>query len=239
MADNPLIVLGSDGTVLAVSSSLPVTMIDRPLDQCEGLPRDVQDAAHGLLKRFQQSPVRSLTEEVAWDGRRVALMAIGALAIRRTPADIRARLSSKLAVISSQALAAHVTLDIAVADAVPAVVHVDADKLAWAVTTLVGNALRYVQSVSRGSLRRRISVRATFERARSEVVIEVRDNGPGIPADSVARLFKSAGLNVQGSGLALRLMSEILVAHGGRVEVQSSVSPADHGTSVRLSFPAT
>jgi hypothetical protein len=53
---------------------------------------------------------------------------------------VRALLSSKLDVISFQATAAYVTLHIVIADEVPAVVHVDSEKVVWAVTTLVGNA---------------------------------------------------------------------------------------------------
>lgn len=81
-----------------------------------------------------------------------------------------------------------------------------------------------------------ISVRATFEPSSAHVTIEVHDDGPGIPADTVGRLFKRDGLNVRGAGLALLLMSDICEAHGGTVDVRSSIGTADHGTTARLSF---
>ena len=43
-----------------------------------------------------------------------------------------------------QAKASDVTLNVVVDDQVPAVVSLDAEKIAWAITVLVGNALRYV-----------------------------------------------------------------------------------------------
>jgi signal transduction histidine kinase len=130
-----------------------------------------------------------------------------------------------------------VTLNIVVADDVPAVVHLDSEKIAWAVTTLVGNALRYVRSGSRRMGGGTINVHAGFDSTRSRVTIDVQDDGPGIPADTVARLFKRDGLDVRGAGLALLLMSDICVAHGGTVEVRSSIDASSHGTAVRLTLP--
>jgi signal transduction histidine kinase len=84
---------------------------------------------------------------------------------------------------------------------------------------------------------RTITVRVALDPVPSEVTIEVQDDGPGIPADTVTRLFKRDGLNVRGAGLALLLMSDICVAHGGRVDVRSSTAASDHGTTVRMMFP--
>jgi len=40
-----------------------------------------------------------------------------------------------------------------------------------------------------------------FDSARSQVTIEVHDDGLGIPADTVARLFKRDGLDVRAPAL--------------------------------------
>lgn len=180
-----------------------------------------------------------LTETAACgDGRTVQLVAIEALVIRRAPTDLRALLSSKLDVLSSQAAAAGVALIVAIADGVPATVSLDAERVAWAVTTLVGNALRYVQSASQRMRGRTITVRAGFDPAIAHVTIEVQDDGPGIPADTVARLLRRDGLNAHGAGLALLMISDVCAAHGGAADVRSATGPADHGTTVRMTFPA-
>src|SRR4029077_8665278 len=108
---------------------------------------------------------------------------------------------------------------------------------AWAVTTLVGNALRYLESTSGHLAGKTIDVRTSYEPTTSEVTVEVRDGGPGIPADTVARLFKHDGLNVRGAGLALLLIRDVMAAHGGRVDVHSSIAPTGHGTTIGLTFP--
>jgi signal transduction histidine kinase len=237
MARAPQIVIGPDRVVLAATPDLPRELVDRRLDDCTTLPEIVRATGRTLVDKLRRSPDRVLTETVSLNGDQpLQLVAVEALAIRRAATNLRTLLPSKLAVIASQALAAGVELSINVDDNVPAVVHVDTDKLAWAVTTLVGNALRYVQSAGRNAPRGTIRVRVTHDAAAASVTIEVRDNGPGIPSESVARLFKRDGLNVRGTGLALLLMSDILGGHGGKVEVQSETG-LTQGTTVRLTFP--
>ena len=233
------IVIGSDGTVLAATDDLPPGLVDVSLEHCTTLSREVRDAGKALLSQLRRSGGRVLSGSLALDGgsRSVHLVAVEALAVRRTATDLRALLASKLAVVSSQAVSAGVALDVAVTDDVPAAVQVDTDKIAWAVTTLVGNALRYVRSGSRRMPGGTIGVRATFDPSRSQLTIAVQDDGPGIQADTVARLFKRDGLDVRGAGLALLLMSEICAAHGGTINVQSSVDASSHGTTVTLTLP--
>jgi len=232
------IVIGPDGTVLAATGELPPGLVDAHIEDFAGLSREIRDAGKTLLHQLRLSHDRVLSRSVALDGsgRSVQVIAIEALALHRTATEVRTLLASKLNVLRSQATAAGVTLRVAVAHEVPAVVKLDAHKVAWAVTTLVGNALRYMQTGSRRISGGAIDVRAGFDRASAELTIEVQDDGPGIPADTVARLFKRDSLNVRGAGLALLLMSDICVAHGGTIEVRSSIEVPGHGTVVRLTF---
>jgi signal transduction histidine kinase len=213
--------------------------VDVRLEDCEGLPREIRDTGKALLEQLRRSGNRVVIQTVAdhGGGRVVQLVAIEALAFRRTATDVRALLSSKLGVIAFQAAAAFVTLNVVIADEVPAVVHVDSEKVAWAVTTLVGNALRYVRSGSRQMGGGAITVYAGFDPTSTQVTIEVGDDGPGIPADTVTRLFRRDGLNVRGAGLALLLISDICAAHGGTVDVRSNTDVSDHGTIVRMTLP--
>lgn len=235
------IVIGPDGTVLAATGELPPGLVDVRLEDCGGLSREIRDAGKALLHQLRRSRNRVLSQSIPLNssGRAVQLIAIEALPIRRTATDLRTLMSSKLAVISSQAAAADVTLSIVVAADVPAVVRLDSEKVAWAVTTLVGNALRYMRSGSRRMAGGAINVRASVDPTSSQVTIEVQDEGPGIPADTVTRLFKRDGLNVRGAGLAVLLMSDICVAHGGSVDVRSSTEGSERGTTVRLMFDVT
>jgi signal transduction histidine kinase len=64
----------------------------------------------------------------------------------------------------------------------------------------------------------------------------VQDDGPGVPAGTVAQLFRRDGLNVQGAGLALLMISDVCAAHGGTVDVRSNTDASGHGTTVRMTF---
>ena len=79
-----------------------------------------------------------------------------------------------------QASASDVTLQTVVDAQVPAVVWVDAEKVAWATTVLVGNSLRYVRHGSRtpGGVDH---VRVTYDPVGPRVAIEVQDDALGFP----------------------------------------------------------
>lgn len=235
-----LIVIGPDGTVLAATGDLPPGLVDVRLDDCVGLSSEIREAGKALLHQLQASGNRVVSRTVELDGtgQSLQLMAAEAVPIRRAATNVRTLLTSKLAVLASQAATVDMTLSVEFADDVPAVVQVDSEKVAWAITTLVGNALRYVQAGSPRLSGGSILVRTSYDRAASEITIEVRDDGPGVSADTVSRLFKRDGLNVRGSGLALLLISDVVAAHAGRVEVQSSTDRVAHGTTIRLTFPA-
>jgi len=81
-----------------------------------------------------------------------------------------------------------------------------------------------------------IHVRSAVDGA--DVVIDVRDNGPGIPPEVAARVFdpffttKPEG---RGTGLGLAIVYGAVTSHGGTVEVRSEGS---RGATLRIRLPA-
>ena len=68
-----------------------------------------------------------------------------------------------------------------------------------------------------------------------EVVVEIADTGPGIPADSIEKIFepffsKRAG----GTGLGLAIARQMVENHNGRIEVDSQFGK---GTTFRIRLP--
>lgn len=69
-----------------------------------------------------------------------------------------------------------------------------------------------------------------------QVVVDVRDDGPGIPAAVRARLFQpfSGTGRDGGSGLGLVIAREIVAAHGGSLDL---LETGPHGTTFRVALP--
>lgn len=96
---------------------------------------------------------------------------------------------------------------------------------------LLSNAIKF--SPERGA------VRVETARRDGDIVLSVRDKGPGIPPEERDRLFvrfsRLAGSKRDSTGLGLFIVKTITEALGGRVGV---TFPPDGGSSFEVSFPA-
>ena len=111
----------------------------------------------------------------------------------------------------------------------------DRTALAQAVRNLVDNAARHADDVMAVGVRE----------LRDSVELVVEDDGPGIPEDQRQRVFErfvrldeARARDAGGSGLGLAIVKEIVAAHGGTVEVSTSVLGGARFV-VRLPAPAT
>jgi signal transduction histidine kinase len=178
-------------------------------------------------------------ESVSLDSLRQAgnVIVVDALPLRRVSTDLRALLHTCLEIMHGQARASDIKLHVQVDERVPPMLSIDADKIAWAVTTLVGNALRYVRHGSLMTPSGSIDVRATYHSAGPEVTIEVQDDGPGIRPERLRVLFSDGSR--QGPGLGLSMVRDVVAAHGGHLEVHSDPDAFLGGTTVRLTLPVS
>jgi two-component system sensor histidine kinase GlrK len=75
-----------------------------------------------------------------------------------------------------------------------------------------------------------------------EVVLDVGDAGPGVPAEDREKIFDwfYQGVDaprgrLRGSGLGLAIAREFVLAHGGRIEILPKSGPGAH---FRVSLPS-
>jgi PAS domain S-box-containing protein len=69
------------------------------------------------------------------------------------------------------------------------------------------------------------------------ILVEITDNGPGVPADLIDRIFSPFfTTKPQGSGLGLAIVRKIVDAHDGRIDVSAM---AGAGTRFRITLPVS
>jgi signal transduction histidine kinase len=110
----------------------------------------------------------------------------------------------------------------------------DPDRLGQVLRALIDNAVKF--SDGQGT----VVVRGT-RAAPGTVLIEVMDEGIGIPADDVPRIFErffqvdnTATRRFGGTGMGLALVKRVVQAHGATVGVEPRVGP---GTRILLRWP--
>lgn len=105
-------------------------------------------------------------------------------------------------------------------------------------SNLIDNAIRYTPKG------KNVTVRTAINYNQNLAIIEVEDNGPGIPKNERAnvfnRFYRILGSNVSGSGLGLAIVREIAQQHGATIEILDNPTPQDlqyPGCLFRISFP--
>jgi len=110
---------------------------------------------------------------------------------------------------------------------VHASINADKDLLREAVANLVDNAVRVSP---RGA-----QVRLRVDRGSNGPVIAVADDGPGIEADRLPRLFERFQRSDSGSGLGLAIARRVVERHGGTIRVQTEQGA---GSTFTIELPA-
>ena len=110
------------------------------------------------------------------------------------------------------------------------------DALARALSNVLINAVEACQR-SGGAIAVRVGMmKANGDGGEDQVVVAVRDNGCGMSADRLARIWEPYVTYKQGgTGLGLAIARQTIDAHGGRVEAASAPGT---GTEVRFLLPA-
>ncbi len=115
----------------------------------------------------------------------------------------------------------------------PIALHADRTAMLLVLDNLLDNAIKY----SAGAATRAIALRGRRDDA--VVVIEVEDHGSGIHRDDLPnvteKFFRGRQARGGGSGLGLAIVNQIVLDHGGRLEIASTLGS---GTTVRVILPA-
>jgi len=186
---------------------------------------------------------RQFLEIIYRHARRIGALVDGLLALSelearppeqavRAAVEVSSAASHMQATLRDRALQLGASIEVDVAPDV--VVRGDPVGLEQVLENLVDNAMKYAKE--------RAHVRVSGARRDGRVLIEVHDDGPGIPAEHLPRLFErfyrvDAGRTRErgGTGLGLAIVKHLVESMGGTIDVRSE---AGAGTTFRVDLPA-
>lgn len=110
----------------------------------------------------------------------------------------------------------------------------DRSRLQQVIVNLVDNAIKYTQEGG--------EIRVTVRQDTNLAILEVSDNGAGIPGDALPHVFerffradKARSRDLGGAGLGLAIVKSICIAHGAEISVSSQEG---RGTCFTVELPA-
>lgn len=207
-------------------------------------PLAALSAASALLTRAEQKPEivtmarDALQRQIHHMARLLddlldmARIANGIIQLRMAPLDLNEVLRTACETVRPQIDGREHTLRLNLPDT-STYVHGDAVRLSQVVTNLLTNSAKYTPS---GGV---IEVSLTTEQDRA--VISVRDNGMGIDAGLLPRIFDMFAQELRshdaggGLGIGLALARGLVQLHGGRIDVASAGK--GHGSTFTVSMP--
>jgi len=138
---------------------------------------------------------------------------------RREYVQLEGILHYTLDMLQGQIKSRHIKVHTDIAPALPAL-RANPIRLRQVLDNVVGNAIKY----SRNNGDVKISIHAEDK----QVILQVTDTGPGIPAKDQSHIFDKfyRGSNIdseEGSGLGLAIVKTIVDAHQGRIWVESTL----------------
>lgn len=188
----------------------------------DDLSPPIRERSLGLLKTETQRMARLINDMLE-----LGRLETGA-EIAKRPVDLLALAEQAMAQIAPQAQERTVALSLQADTPLPFVLG-DPDRLLQVLLNLLDNAVKYSRPGDR--------VQCSLRQENGALCCTIADTGPGIPAEHLPhvtrRFYRAAPAQIEGSGLGLSLVQEILRRHSTELEIESSTQGA---TGTRISF---
>ena len=111
--------------------------------------------------------------------------------------------------------------------------EIDVQQIKRTIMNIVGNSIKYKKD-------EKLKVDIILSESKDYITVEIKDNGKGIPVESLAYIFErfyrsdvSRGTTVGGTGLGLAIAKKIIEEHKGKIWAESELG---EGTSIFFSL---
>ena len=209
----------------------PLTLMLGPLEELLASPAVQDEAQRELVQITHRNGLRLLTlVNSLLDFSRIEARRVQ---VNYQPTDLSA-LTAELASLFRSAMD-RAGLELVVdCPPLPHAVYIDREMWEKIVLNLMSNAFKFTMSGS-------VGIRVAPSPDGGAVRVEVRDTGIGIPAQELPRIFDrfhrvagAAGRSIEGSGIGLALVQELVRLQGGSIRADSQPG---HGTVFTIELP--
>ncbi|MEI7541128.1 MAG: ATP-binding protein [Actinomycetes bacterium] len=147
-------------------------------------------------------------------------------------------IKKKIFILSPQTDEKSITFDLHIADDKEFVILGNSDQISQVVLNLLSNAVKFSPEGSHVDI-----TLSTFTKEAEDdsVRLEIKDQGIGIPAEDIPKLFKrfsraknAVASQIEGTGLGLAIVARILELHNAKISVESVVN---QGSTFTIDFP--
>jgi len=190
------------------------------------------DARVGPVNNEQQELIRSIRDDserllkITGELLNISQAETGQILLNIHRVDPKKIIEAALDAIKKQAKEKNIKLVSNIPEQLP-FVQADDEKTVWILTNLLSNAIRYSYEDS--------TVMISAQTGEKFVKITVQDNGQGIPAAYIGKIFnryfRVPGTKKEGTGLGLAISKDFIEAQEGTISVESEL-----GTGSKFSF---
>jgi len=146
--------------------------------------------------------------------------------------SINAAITNVISLVEAKAKEKKITIHNNVRENFP-MIRADKDKLTQIFVNILDNAVKFTPESGR--------ITIVAKEADAYTAVSISDTGIGVPRDEIQRLGerfyrvdRSRSRDLGGTGLGLSIVKHLMIAHGGRMEIESELG---RGTTVFLLFP--
>jgi PAS domain S-box-containing protein len=139
------------------------------------------------------------------------------------PVDLATIIENALEVTAYSLRSSGIEVSLRMAENLP-MVMADPDQMRQVLINLIINARDALQDVAEP---RKLRITTSFRQKSQEVVVKVRDNGPGVPPEIGSRIFEPLFTTKEvgsGTGVGLSLCHRIIEAHNGSISTERAPS---------------
>jgi PAS domain S-box-containing protein len=186
---------------------------------------EIEDIAQNINKSARNT-LYLLEDLLAW-----AMTQQGKIIFKPQKLSLAYICKNILEILNPNAVAKNITINYYVADSIK--VFADIDMIKTILRNLVSNALKFTNNGG--------TIIVSSEQNSENVTISVSDNGVGIKAESITKLFNISEIittkgtaEETGTGLGLLLCKEFVEKHGGKIWVESEVGK---GSEFKFTMP--